>query len=144
MNVSQWYPANEKYFLQYAGIFSRDIERGDVIVEAEKTPPDYITEYQAKAGQIQHVAVVLGLDEAKLREMMNLKLTEANINEYGRFASLKDSVDKAKAAKARAFFERRQGAAVSLFKVNQHVDDFLRKFLLEGGFDVVVETESDE
>ncbi|MDR1622478.1 MAG: type I restriction endonuclease subunit R, partial [Synergistaceae bacterium] len=126
---------------KYAGIFLRDIERGDVIVEEGKTLRDYITECQAKAkaDQIHGVAVVLGLDEAKLREMMNLKLTEDNINEYGRFDGLKATVDK---AKARAFFERRTGATVSLFKVNQHIDDFLRKFLLEEGFDV--EGEADE
>jgi type I restriction enzyme R subunit len=126
---------------KYAGIFLRDIERGDVVVEADKTLRDYITEYQskAKADRIHRVALVLGLDESKLREMMSLKLTEADINEYGRFDSLKDTVDK---TKARAFFENRQGAAVSLFKVNQHVDDFLRKFLLDGDFDE--ETGSDE
>ena len=41
---------------KYAGIFLRDIERGDVIVEDGKTLRDYITEYQtrAKADQIHH------------------------------------------------------------------------------------------
>lgn len=120
---------------KYAGIFLRDIERGDVIVEDGKTLRDYITEYQAraKADQIHHVAVALGLDEAKLRDMMGLKLTEANINEYGRFDALKATVDM---EKTRAFFADQQGAAVSLFKANSLLDGFLRKFLLEGGFDI--------
>jgi type I restriction enzyme R subunit len=120
---------------KYAEIFLRDIERGEVDIEAGKTLRDYITDYQAKAktDQINRVAVLLGLSEPKLREMMSLKLTEANINEYGRFDSLKDTVDK---SKARAFFEEQKCMAISLFKVSQHVDDFLRKFLLRGGFDV--------
>ena len=120
---------------KYAGLFLRDIERGDAVVEQGKTLRDYITEYQARAisDQIHRVAVALGLDEAAIRNMMNLKLTDANINEYGRFDALKDAVDK---VKAREFFEKRQHAAASLFKVNQYIDDFLRKFLLEGGFDV--------
>ena len=120
---------------KYAAIFLRDIERGDVVVEEGKTLRDYITEYQAKAkaDQIHHIAVALGLDEAKLRNMMDLKLTEANINEYGRFDKLKETVDR---AKAKAYFERLQGIAVSVFKVNNLLDGFLRKFLLEGGFDV--------
>jgi type I restriction enzyme R subunit len=120
---------------KYAGIFLHDIERGGVIVEAEKTLRDYITEYQAKAkaDQIHRVAVALGLDELKLREMMSLKLTEANINEFGRFDSLKDTIDKTKAC---AFFERQQGESVSLRKVNILSAGLLRKFLLEGGFNV--------
>jgi type I restriction enzyme R subunit len=120
---------------KYAGIFLHDIESGNVVVEAGKTLRDYITEYQVKAkdDQIHRVAVVFGLNESKLREMMNLKLTEANINEYGRFDSLKDTVDK---EKARAFFETRQGARVSPPKGNILLDKLLRRFLLEGGFDV--------
>ena len=120
---------------KYAGIFLRDIERGDVIVEDGKTLRDYITEYQAraKADQIHHVAVALGLDEAKLRDMMGLKLTEANINEYGRFDALKATVDM---EKARTFFAAQQGADVSLFKALSLLDGFLRRFLLEGGFDI--------
>ena len=120
---------------KYAAIFLHDIERGDVIVEPEKTLRDYITEYQvrAKDDQIHRMADIFGMSESKLREMMILKLSEANINEYGRFDSLKDTVDK---AKARAFFEHQQGGSVSAPKVNILLDKLLRQFLLEGGFDV--------
>ena len=120
---------------KYAGIFLHDIERGDVLVEEGKDLRDYITEYQAqaKADQVHHLADVFGMNEPKLREMMNLKLTVANINEYGRFDSLKDTVDK---AKARTFFEHKQGKSVPPPKVNMSVDKLLRHFLLEGAFDV--------
>jgi type I restriction enzyme R subunit len=120
---------------KYAGIFLRDIERGDVVVEAGKSLRDYITEYQvrAKDDQIHRMADVFGMSESKLRELMNLKLTDGNINEYGRFDSLKNTVDK---AKARAFFEKRQGSSVSPLKVNIKLDELLRKFLLQGGVDL--------
>ena len=53
--------------------------------EEGKTLRDYITEYQyrAKNNQVHQFAVALGLDEEKLRNMINLKLTEENINEFG-------------------------------------------------------------
>jgi type I restriction enzyme R subunit len=125
---------------KYAELFLHDIERGDVFVEEGKTFRDYITEYQVKAkdDRIHRIADILGMNEPKLREMMNLKLTEANINEYGRFDSLKDTVDR---AKARAYFEWKQGAAISPFKASNLIDEFLRKFLLEGGFDVESRTD---
>jgi len=65
--------------------------------------------------------------------MMDLKLTEANINEYGRFDRLKDTADK---AKARTFFEGQKGERISPPKINILLDKLLRLFLLEGGFDV--------
>jgi type I restriction enzyme R subunit len=120
---------------KYAGIFLHDIERGDAIVEEGKTLRDYITEYQVKAkdDQIHHMAVVFGLDESKLREMMGLRLSDVTINEYGRFDSLKNTADK---VKARTYFERQQGTNVSPPKVNILLGKLLRQFLLEGGFDV--------
>lgn len=123
---------------KYAGIFLRDIERGDVIVEEGKTLRDYITEYQvrAKDDQIHRLSDTFGMDEGIVRSLMGLKLTETNINEYGRFAQLKDTVDK---GKARAYFEAEKGASVSTFNVNILVDQLLRRFLLEGGFDVTLE-----
>ena len=126
---------------KYAALFLRDIQRGDVVLKDDMTLRDHITEYQAKAksDEIRSTASALGLDESKLREMMSLKLTEANINEYGRFDSLKDTVDK---EKARIFFEKQHSTAVSLFKVNQYIDSYLRKFLLEDGFNS--EPESNE
>lgn len=120
---------------KYAGIFLRDIERGEVVVEAGKSLRDYITEYQAqaKSDQIHHMAKTFGVNESELRKMMGLKLNETNINEYGRFDRLKDTIDK---AKARAFFEKQQGTNVSPPKVNILLDKLLRRFLLEGGIDV--------
>jgi type I restriction enzyme R subunit len=128
---------------KYAGLFLRDIERGDVFVEKGKTFREYITEYQmrAKADQIHGISIVLGLDEEILRSMMGLKLTERNINEYGRFDALKATVDK---SKARAFFEKQQNTTISPFMVSTLSDGILRKFLLEGGFDIIASLEDQD
>ncbi|NLC79052.1 MAG: hypothetical protein GX683_04925, partial [Ruminococcaceae bacterium] len=64
-----------------------------------KTIRDYITEYQCKAhnDQIHQMATGLGIDEEKLRKLMDLHLDEASINEFGRFDDLKSSIDINKA-----------------------------------------------
>lgn len=119
---------------KYAEIFLHDVQRGEVVVEDGKTLRDYITEYQYKAknDQIHSFAVAFGLDEELLKNMMQLNLTEANIDEFGRFDKLKQSVDK---AAAKAFLEKIEGKAIIPPKVNMKVDKILRKFILTGGFD---------
>jgi type I restriction enzyme R subunit len=120
---------------KYANIFLHEIQRGEVSPEDGKTLRDYITEYQAKAkaDQIHKVASIFGLDEAQLRDMVSLKLTDGNINEYGRYDRLKQTADR---AKAKTYFEQMKGETLSPPKVSIALDGFLRKFLIEGGFDV--------
>ena len=120
---------------KYANIFLHDIQRGDVIVEEEKSLRDYITEYQSKAkdDQIHHFSSAFGLDEAKLRNMMSLSLTEKNINEFGRFDELYKTFDK---TKAKAYFEKAEGTKLIPPKVNMKMDSLLRKFILQGGFEL--------
>lgn len=119
---------------KYAEIFLHDVQRGEVVVEDGKTLRDYITEYQYKDknDQIHSFAVAFGLDEDLLKNMMQLNLTEANIDEFGRFDKLKQSVNK---AAAKAFLEKIEGKVIIPPKVNMKVDKILRKFILTGGFD---------
>ena len=119
---------------KFANIFLHDIERGDATPEPGKTLRDYITEDQcrAKNDQIHRFAVVFGLDEEKLRNMMGLGLTKTNINEFGRLDELKKTVDK---AKAKAYFEKKEGVKLIPPKVNQKVDSLLREFIVTGGFE---------
>ena len=120
---------------KYANIFLHDIQRGDVAVSEGKTLRDYITDYLSKAknDQIHRVAVALGLDEAKLRNIMSLQLNSSNINEFGRYDDLKKTVDK---AKAKAYFEKVEGTIIIPPKVNVKVDNLLREFILNGGFEI--------
>lgn len=120
---------------KYANIFLHDIQRGDVSVEEGKTLWNYIIEYQSKAkdDQIRRFSFILGLDEEKLRNMMSLNLSEANINEFGRFNELKETIDK---GKARAFFEKLEGVKLTPPKVNIKIGKFLKEFILTGGYDI--------
>lgn len=121
---------------KYANIFLHDVQNGDIKVDEGKTLRDYITEYmtRAKNDQIHRFAVAVGVDEAMLRNFMHLKVTEANINEFGRFDKLKATVDK---ATAKAFLETLEGTAIKPFQINMKLDQVLRRFILEGGFDIV-------
>ncbi|WP_337545345.1 type I restriction endonuclease subunit R [Holdemanella biformis] len=121
---------------KYANIILHDIEAGDfTIKDDEKTLRDYITDYmnQAKNDQIHKMADALGLDEQLLRECVLLKLNKTNLNEFGRFDKLLNTVDK---SKARQYFERAEQKKILPPKVNMKVSNLLTKFILEGGFDI--------
>ncbi len=120
---------------KFANIFLHDVERGTVNLESGKTFREYINQYkfEAKNDQIFRISQVLGLDESKLRSMMDSGVNEKNINEYGRFDDLKSTVDK---EMAKEYFEEVEGAKLPAFKVNIKVHNLLQKFILKGGFEV--------
>lgn len=120
---------------KFANILLHDIQSGNVNVSENKTFRQYIVEYMshAKNDQIHKFASVLGLDEERLRTLMGQHVTEANINEYGRFDALKATIDR---AKAKAYFEATSGERLIMPKVNMRADKLLREFILRGGFDV--------
>ena len=60
-------------------------------------------------------------------------VNESNINEYGRFDELKATVDK---NKAKAYFEKLEGATIPPFKINIKVHNLLQKFIFSGGFEI--------
>jgi len=120
---------------KYANIFLNDVHRGEVVVNPNNTLRDYITEYQtnAKNAEIFHLSRVFGLDEKKLRDMMNSNITETNINEYGRFDDLKSTIDK---GKAKQYFEKKEGTPIPQFKANIKAQNLIRDFIISGGFEV--------
>lgn len=120
---------------KYAKIFLNDIQRGDVVPQADKTIRDYITEYMANAKdtQLHRLAMALGVDEDRLRAFMKLAVTASNLNEYGRFDALKNTIDK---QKAKAYFEKLENTKLIPPKVMQKADKLLRSFILAGGFEI--------
>lgn len=120
---------------KFANIFLHDVQRGDVTVEDGKTLRDYITEYQARAknDQIHRFAEAIGVNEAALRDFMKLHVTEADINAYGRFDRLKETVNT---ATAKAYFDSKEATPVPPHKVRMKIDQILRQFVLKGGIDV--------
>ena len=113
-----------------ANIFLHDVQRGDVKLQEAKSFRDYITEYQfkAKEDEIHAISNSFGLDETKLRQLINAHVNENNIDEFGRFGQLLNSVDK---MKAKQYFEQEEGKAIKLFKVNVKVAAFLKEFILK-------------
>lgn len=120
---------------KYANIFLHDVQSGNLAPQSGKSFRDYITEYmqRAKNDQIHRFSQALGLKEDQLRRIIGIGVTEASINEFGRFDSLKASVDR---QKAKAFFEGREGNKLTDFQVNLKIDKLLRDFVLRGGFEV--------
>lgn len=120
---------------KYANIFIHDIQNGDIQVDSSKTFREYVALYQANAenSQIMKLVELFGLDIEKLKEMMNLNVTELNINDYGRFDDLKNSVDK---TKAKAYFEELEGCILPLPRVNIKVHNLLKDFILKGGYEL--------
>ncbi|EJZ84761.1 type I restriction endonuclease subunit R, EcoR124 family [Slackia piriformis] len=120
---------------RFAELFLHDVERGDIALEEGVTLRDYITSYahRAKNAQVERVVDALGVDGKLLTTMIGLSLTEANINEFGRFDDLKDSLDK---TRAKSFFEEKEGKTLPPFKVNTRAAALLKRFVLEGGFDI--------
>ncbi len=120
---------------KYANIFIHDVQSGNVEIDPKKSFKKYVTEYQfnAKNAEIYNIVQVFGLDEVKLRNMMNTNITELNINEYGRFDELKSTVDK---SKAKEYFERLAGTAFPPFKINIKAHNLLQEFIISGGFEI--------
>lgn len=116
-----------------AEIFLHDVQRGDVQLDSDRTFRDHLTDYQAKAknDEVERLVEMLGVDEDKLTALMNSSITNANLNEYGRFDELKARVDK---DKAKAYFEALEGKTIPPFKVNMKIASLLRDFIIQGGF----------
>ena len=116
-----------------AEIFLHDIQRGDVQIDAHRTFRDYLADYQAKAKnrEIDTLVARLGVDKVKIVALMNTHVTQANLNEFGRFDDLKATVDQ---QKAKTYFEGLESMELPLFRVNIRTANLLQDFIIQGGF----------
>lgn len=114
---------------KYAKLFLHDLQRGDAQLIEGHTFRDYINTYKDNAENAQLNAVVnaLGLDKSLLIALMADSVNHKNLNDFGRFDALKDTVDK---AKAKAYFEKEDDVTLPLFKLNIRIDQFLKQFIL--------------
>ncbi|MGE0934411.1 DEAD/DEAH box helicase family protein [Yersinia enterocolitica] len=114
---------------KYAKLFLHDLQRGDAQLIEGHTFRDYINTYKDNAENMQLNAVVnaLGLDKERLIALMADSVNDKNLNDFGRFDALKDSVDK---EKAKVYFEKQDGVTLPLFKLNIRIDQFLKQFIL--------------
>ena len=119
---------------KYANIFLHDIEKGEV-KNISLSFREQIVKYKTKDkdAQIQKLVKALGVDETKLKNMIEKHPEEANLNEFGMFDDLKSTVDK---SKAKDYFEKLDETELTKVKVNQKTSKLLKEFILRGGFDI--------
>lgn len=116
-----------------AGRFLHEVQRGEVEIDTGRPFREYIMQRQeiAKNDEIEAIVKILGVDKAKLEELVLTNVTEMNLNAYDRFNKLKATIDK---KKAKAYFEEQEGAPLPPPRVNIKADQLLRDFILSGGF----------
>ena len=120
---------------KYANMLIHDIESGDLIIDDNKSFMDYVTQYELNAenDQIKKLSVAFGIDESKLRNIMKLSITAQNLNEYGRFDELLKTIN---IEQARESLQKIYNKEIAIWEANIKVADILRKFILQGGFDL--------
>jgi type I restriction enzyme R subunit len=113
---------------KYAKLFLHDLQRGDAQLIEGHSFKDYINDYKGNAEHAQLNAVVnaLGLDKNLLSALMADKVNEKNLNNFGRFDALKDSVDR---EQAKAYFEKIDGVSIPTFKLNVRITKYLKQFI---------------
>ena len=128
---------------KYAGLFMNDLHRGELVLEEDIAFTEYITEYEyrAKNKEVRDLAEALGLDIRQLERFMAGDVTENNIDEFGRFRKLKNSVDR---DKAKSFFEEALKETMTPFRLNREIDRLLKDFILKGGYEIVEVAKKEE
>lgn len=116
---------------KYAEVLLHEVQCNNITLESGKSFRDYITDFMTseKDAKINELSDALGLDKELLRTMLNLHITEQNIDEFGRFTKLKQSVDK---NKAKEYLEKKTNKSVSMFKVSIEINNLLKSFILTG------------
>ena len=64
---------------------------------------------------------------------MTINVREANLNEYGLFDTIKNSVDR---EKAKTFSEIKLGNTIPAFQLSMKIEKLLKNFILRGGYDI--------
>lgn len=125
---------------KYAKLFLHDLQRGDAHLIEGNTFRDYINIYKdnAENAQINAIVNALGLDKCKLESLLNDSVNEKNLNNFGRFDALKNTVDK---AKAKVYFEKLDGVSIPPFKLNIRIDQFLKQFIFSQADDLLNDIE---
>lgn len=121
---------------KYAKLFLHDLERGDATLIEGHTFRDYINTYKdnAENAQINAVVNALGLDISLLMNLLNDSVNEKNLNNFGRFDALKETVNR---EKAKAYFEKKDGTSIPPFKLNMRIDQFLKQLIFAKADDLL-------
>ena len=117
---------------KFAELILSDIQMGKLKDEDDKTFRDYINKYyeKKKNDEIHRFCELLGFDEAKVRELMLARPNDANLDEYGKFEELMQTLDE---DKCKAYFEARDGKKYPKPMIRVKADELARKFFILGG-----------
>ena len=118
---------------KFARQFLNDVENG-LEVASDKNLSDYIADYKAKAynDEVHAIAIGIGVDEAKLKTLMNLHPTESTINAFNRYNELFNGLD---IDKARTYLESKLNKALPKIRdVKFEADTYLRRIIINGLF----------
>lgn len=115
----------------FAEVLLHDIQSNNITLDPTKTFRDYITEYlvSQQENATDELVNALGLDKELLMKIIEGNPTSKDLDQFGRFSALKQTVDR---SKAKAYLEETLGQKLPLPKVISRVDELLRKFILEG------------
>ena len=113
---------------KYAKLFLHELQRGDAQLIEGHSFRDYINDYKdsAENAQINAVVNALGLDKNKLMALMADKVDDKNLNNFGRFDALKETVNK---KQAKAYFEKNDGTVIPAFKLSMRIAEFLKQLI---------------
>ena len=128
---------------KYANILIHDIDSGSIELDSNKTFMDYIYEYsnKEKNDEIKDLCEILGYDESSLRNLMSQVITEKNIDDFGRFEKLSKTINM---EKAKQYFDRIENKNLQPFEVYIKGQQLLRRFILENGFDINIDSNNTE
>lgn len=128
---------------KYANILIHDIDSGSIELDSNKTFMDYIYEYanKEKNDEIKDLCKILGYDESSLRNLMSQVITEKNIDDFGRFEKLSKTINM---EKAKQYFDRIENKNLQPFEVYIKGQQLLRRFILENGFDINIDSNNTE
>lgn len=118
---------------KFAQMLLDDLASGSVTLEPGLTIYDYINQYKTKtlSKDIELAVQAFGLNKELLVDLLSMgPITEKNINDFGRYDRLLESVD---AQKAKAYLESAMKTKLNVFQYNIQLDKVLRKFLRSGG-----------
>lgn len=116
----------------YAMRILTDVRTGRLIVEEGKTFRDYITEYMVNFHKngIRRFARNMGIDGDLLEKLMESHPTEKDLNNFGRFDQLKETLN---ISRAKPYLERIYGKLEDEWDVRVSADGCIRNFILSDG-----------
>ncbi|MFC2583029.1 MAG: HsdR family type I site-specific deoxyribonuclease [Lachnoanaerobaculum saburreum] len=114
---------------KYANIFLHDIQSGDAKLSKDMTFRDYIVMYakNKEISQIKKFVKYLGIEESLLVEIKKSKVTESNLDEFGRYDALKKSIANEPATE---YYTKLEGKKLPPFVVRNNAEKLLRDYIL--------------